>query len=134
MIEKLLDPNSVVLTRREVEDVIDYYHAADAFAFASEREGLPNVILEAMACGLPCVLSPFDGFPAGGEELGEPGTHFVASERSDTAFTKNPTTLLADHAGCTRIGNSARALMLQTQNLDHVLDQWAGMYQRVAKS
>lgn len=134
LIEKLPDPTSVVLTRREVEDVIDYYHAADAFAFASEREGLPNVVLEAMACGLPCVLSTFDGFPASGEELGEPGSHFVASERTDSAFAQNITTLLADPAQRLRIGGAAREWMLQTQTLDRVLDQWAGMYQKVAKS
>ena len=134
LIEKLPDPTSVLLTRREVEDVLDYYHAADAFAFASEREGLPNVVLEAMACGLPCVLLAYDGFPASGEELGEPGTHFVASERTDTAFARNIMALLADPARCVRIGGAARELMLQTQNLDRVLDRWAAMYHRVATS
>jgi len=40
-----------------VEDVSPLLQAADVFVFPSRREGLPNAVLEALAVGLPCVLS-----------------------------------------------------------------------------
>jgi len=40
---------------RQGEDLADYYAAADIFAFSSLTETLGNVVLEAMASGLPVV-------------------------------------------------------------------------------
>ncbi len=39
------------------EDVVSVLCAADAFLFPSLTEGMPNAVLEAMACGLPIVGS-----------------------------------------------------------------------------
>lgn len=39
-------------------EVHQYYHACDAFVFPSRREGVPNVILEAVRAGLPVLASP----------------------------------------------------------------------------
>jgi len=39
----------------------EYYNAADVFVTPSLEENLPNTLMEAMACGTPCV-----GFQVGG--------------------------------------------------------------------
>jgi glycosyltransferase involved in cell wall biosynthesis len=40
-----------------------WYNAADVFCLASLREGCPNVVLEAMACGRPVVATHVGGIP-----------------------------------------------------------------------
>jgi glycosyltransferase-like protein len=44
------------------EEMPAWYHAADAFAFPSVKEGFGLVVLEAMAAGLPVVLSDLPVF------------------------------------------------------------------------
>lgn len=54
-----------------VDNVADYLRAADGFVSASHAEGFPNAVLEAMACGLPCVLSNIPSHLEIAEQAGE---------------------------------------------------------------
>ena len=55
--------------------IVDVYRAADVFVLPSLSENLPNTIMEAMACGVPCV-----GFRVGGipEEIDHRKNGYVA--------------------------------------------------------
>jgi mannosyltransferase len=66
----------------QVQNVDDYLGAADLFLFLSRQEGLGTVILEALASGLPCVVSPLDGIA---EEILSDGRCGVIARDPDDA-------------------------------------------------
>jgi glycosyltransferase involved in cell wall biosynthesis len=63
-------------------ELADWYAAADLFCLASRREGCPNVVIEAMACGVPVVAAEMDGI----RELIDPGCGQVVSTPTPENF------------------------------------------------
>ena len=59
-----LNPKYVRVLRNVERDKIDvYYKAADLFIFPSLLEGTPNVVLEALSCGVPVIASKAGEIP-----------------------------------------------------------------------
>jgi glycosyltransferase involved in cell wall biosynthesis len=68
------------------------YSACDVFALPSVKEGWPNVVLEAIACGAPVVASPVGGVP---EILGDGSPGKLVAERSAEAWAEALSAMLA---------------------------------------
>ncbi|HEX6986719.1 MAG TPA: glycosyltransferase, partial [Planctomycetaceae bacterium] len=77
---------------RRHEELGDWYSAADVFALISSREGSPNVLLEALACGTPAVATPVGGIP---DELRNPELGILLAERSAAAAAAGLTEALS---------------------------------------
>jgi len=73
-------------------DLRRYYCAADALVLASSREGWPNVLLEAMACGTPVAATRVGGVP---EIVASADAGLILEERSAAAIAQAIRSLLA---------------------------------------
>ena len=64
-------------------ELCEYYNAADAILLASSREGMPNVVLESLACGTPVIAAPFE---SAAELINAPEAGEVAESRTPEAI------------------------------------------------
>jgi len=56
-----LERNVLLAGRRSPEEIALWMNAADIFMLVSFSEGMPNVLYEALACGVPVIASDVDG-------------------------------------------------------------------------
>jgi glycosyltransferase involved in cell wall biosynthesis len=109
-----------------VHDVHDYLRAADLFVLPSRREGLPVALLEAMACGLPCVASRL---PGSTDAIIDNGQNGVLVPVGDThAFADAMAKVLADRAYATALGAAARETIVRHFDVDDVAEHWLAAY------
>ncbi len=88
-----LDNRVRMLGQLQQTDLPDYYAAADALVLASSREGIPNVLLEAMSCGTPVIATAVGGIA---EIVTSRDAGILLSERSSAAIVMAVNALLPD--------------------------------------
>lgn len=94
---RIRDRGASCLAARPRRQVVDLYHAADAFALPSHNEGFPVAIQEALACGLPVVCSDLPAYAA---YRGTPGLHLC--EPTPEAVRRALQEVLAARGAATR--------------------------------
>ena len=86
------------------ERVMDYYQASDAFVLSSFLEGVPVVLMEAMAMELPCVATWVTGIP----EIIESGLEgLLVPPASASAIADAVGRLMDDPAAARQLGSAA---------------------------
>ena len=111
-------------------DVRDYYWAADIFVLASETEGLSNTLLEAMACGLPVVVSNVGG-ATDVVENGINGLLFESDNAVDCAEKMAEMSKLQAH--WTEMGAGGRQMVVGYADIRYVENQWRKLYGQLAE-
>ncbi len=105
--------------------VIEYYNSSDAFAMASFAEGIPVVLMEAMATGLPCVAPWITGIP----ELIRHGVDgLLVTPASAGALAQALVRLMRDAPLRERLGRSARERVLADYNLGNNIPKLSDIF------
>jgi glycosyltransferase involved in cell wall biosynthesis len=111
-----------------VPAVEPYLWAADVFVLPSEREGLSNSLVEAMACGLACVAP---AYPIGTEVL--EGAGLVAPDNTPESLLDALVLLADDPESRMHLGKAAAARARAEWSLDSVVDAYERVYVELAR-
>lgn len=116
-----------VIMLSNVKDVAAFLRSLDIFVLCSEHEGTPQALLEAMACGLPIIVTRVGGIPHVLDANGfEPAGRLVPPLRPDRLASEIGR-LAGDRELRTRLGQLALR-RIQAFSFDHEWAQYAGLY------
>ena len=114
----------VILFLGQSGNVWPYYLAADIYAHVTLRETLGISLLEAMACGRPCVATMIGGLP----ELLVHGVNGLLSEPTNESVRLALTRLLRDPELQQRLGSAAAEDVLRRFSWDSTWNTIAPLY------
>lgn len=112
------------------DDVRDLYHLATLHVMASHREGFSNVLLEAMAAGLPQVVTDVGG---NREALGDSGAGLLLPPRRPDEFGAALVGLLGDRTRQRQMSEAARR-RAEAFSSDEQLRQTEALYLELARA
>jgi glycosyltransferase involved in cell wall biosynthesis len=123
-LRELAPPNARFLGPRT--DMPDLMNGADAFVLSSAVEGLPTVLLEAAASGLPCVATAVGGVP---EAVLEGRTGYLVPPSDARALAAAMSQLAAEDRGA--MSRAAREHAVEHFDLRVVVQQWERLYREL---
>ncbi len=124
----LPDPSRAHVLGRRM-DVPRLLPAFDVFCLSSKSEGLPLVVPEAMASGLPVVSTAVGGIP-GVVDDGATGRLTAVDEGELRAALR---ALIDDPARARAMGERARAVALERYSAERMTDDYLLLYERAVK-
>lgn len=124
-----LPPDALEL-HHAVSDVASVYRGADLFMLTSDFEGTPNVILEAMACGLPIVSTRVGGVP---DVVQHGSTGWLCGTGAASDLEAAVVALAADDERRHEMGRRARAFVDTRHSLPALTARLSEFYQAVTR-
>src|SRR5581483_6119825 len=120
--------NHVVFHGFTPQDKLDsLYRKADIFALPSFAEGVPGVLMEAMAMEIPCVSTWITGVP----ELIRNGVDgLLVAPSDDEGFAAAVAQLMDDAGRRLRLGQAGRKRVVERFHLEKNARQLAGILRR----
>lgn len=125
------DANIIIDYRGKVSNMEDYMRAADMFILPSYSEGLPNVLLEAGATGLPLIATDIGG----SRDIVINGVNgYIISTHSPSEIHDAINSLINDDAKRELMGKESRMRVSNFFALDHVSDAYYKLYKNLSNN
>jgi len=105
------------------EQMAKFYQASDVFVLPSHGEGLPLSVQEAMASGLPVIVSRDEAFV---EVLDHEGA-CAATARTSEAFCDSLERLASDQGAYTTLSDRSRELAVRDWSLDVMTERYISL-------
>ncbi len=102
------------------EELPEYFNHLKLLVIPSYTEGLPNIMLEAMACGTPVLATPVGAIP---DIIKDSETGFIMESNSPNCIAANVVRAL-EHPDLENIAKRARIIVENNFSYDKVVDQW----------
>lgn len=106
-----------------------WYAALDAFVLASDTEGFPNAVLEAMASGLPVVSTRV---PGAEDAVADGRTGYLVPRRDPARMASALCAIAEDPQAATRMGERGRERVRRLFTPDACARRHAALYERLA--
>jgi len=110
--------------------LVKLYQNATIFILPSYHEGLPSVVLEAMSCGLPVIVTDVRG---NRELISNGETGIVIPPRSPKKMAKTISTLLDDGKLRKKLGENARKIIEKNYTWDKISNKFLECYKSLVK-
>jgi glycosyltransferase involved in cell wall biosynthesis len=107
--------------------LLKVYQSADCLVNPSLYEGMPNVVLEAMACGLPVIAS---SVPGNDELVREGETGFLFDLQEPDSLMNAFGHLMNDRDLCARLGANARNRVTKNFSWSNVAQAYLALFPR----
>lgn len=113
------------------EDVFSLLKMSDIFCLASRSEGFSNALVEAMACGLPCVATRVGG---NSEALEDGRTGYLVDSEAPEAIADRILALLRQPELAKEMGRQGRRIVEDNFTVQAMIARLTGVYDGVVRA
>jgi len=105
------------------DDLPGYLNRLRLLVVPSYTEGLPNIVLEAMACGTPVLATPVGAIP---DIITEDETGFIMETNSPSCITENIIRVITSPR-LERIAENGRVFVQENYSFEKTVDTWRSL-------
>lgn len=125
VVRQIIFENEQIVFAGWQDDIRPYLAASDVFVFPSYREGFPNVILQAGAMGLPCIVTDING---GNEIIHDRVNGLIIPPRDKDALWKAMKIMVTDETIRREMGDRARNIIINRYDRHLIWDEIQRVY------